>query len=272
MKLYLYTDKDTFFHRLDPRTKLCLLVVSFVLALLYGHPWLVGGAIVLIVLHACAARVVSNVLRAWGLFVCIIFFSALIWGAIGKGPEPLCIRCPFAPGDEPDASVWRIGWRATPPDAKEHLWRFSGPPLLFGLSTGLKLSAMIAAGLILLSTTKNEEISLGLIRLGVPYPIAFAFSTALRLVPTFVGTGVTVVQAQRSRGLDLDTGGVLARARKYIPLLGPIFLTTLRSTNQLAMALEATVEDLAHTIHPHPTLSEGVMEAAMALLERPIHM
>jgi energy-coupling factor transport system permease protein len=59
------------------------------------------------------------------------------------------------------------------------------------------------------------------------------------MVPTIIGTAVTVTEAQRSRGLDLESGGLLARVRTYIPLLVPIFLHTLRNTDQLAKALES---------------------------------
>jgi len=40
----------------------------------------------------------------------------------------------------------------------------------------------------------------------------------------------------------------------------------------LAMALEATPEEIAATIHSHPTLSEAVGEAALAALGRAIHI
>jgi energy-coupling factor transport system permease protein len=93
--------------------------------------------------------------------------------------------------------------------------------------------------MIFLSTTRNEEITAALLRLGLPYRAAFAFSTALRLVPTFVGAGSTIAEAQRSRGLDLDKGNILERIRKYVPLMVPVLLTALRSTDQFAMALES---------------------------------
>jgi len=80
---------------------------------------------------------------------------------------------------------------------------------------------------------------LGLIRMRVPFPAAFAFSLAIRMVPTIIGTAVTVTEAQRSRGLDTESGGPLARLRTYVPLLVPIFLHTLRNTDQLAKALES---------------------------------
>ena len=75
--------------------------------------------------------------------------------------------------------------------------------------------------------------------MGLPYPVAFALSTALRLVPTFAGAGATIVQAQVSRGLDLESGSILQRAGKFIPLAVPLFIYAIRHTNLLAMALES---------------------------------
>jgi len=39
-----------------------------------------------------------------------------------------------------------------------------------------------------------------------------------------------------------------------------------------AMRLEGTALDLEHTIHPHPTLSEAMLEAAHAVYGIPIHI
>jgi energy-coupling factor transport system permease protein len=104
---------------------------------------------------------------------------------------------------------------------------------------GLRLSTFVGISLIFLSTTRNEELTNGLIRLGIPYPLAFAFSTALRLVPTFVGAGATIIQAQVSRGLDLESGSIFKRMGKFIPQAVPLFIYAIHYTNTLAMALES---------------------------------
>ena len=119
------------------------------------------------------------------------------------------------------------------------LWSLTAADPLYGAIVALKVDGMIIAGLFFLSTTRNEEIFLGLIRLKVPYRVAFVFQMSLRLIPTFMGTVRTVVEAQKSRGLDLETGSPIARLKKHIPLLAPIFLLTIRNSDQLAMALES---------------------------------
>ncbi|HET6346759.1 MAG TPA: dihydrolipoyl dehydrogenase [Myxococcota bacterium] len=56
-----------------------------------------------------------------------------------------------------------------------------------------------------------------------------------------------------------------------VHIIGP-HATDLVAEACVALRLECTTEELAHTIHAHPTLSEGVLEAAHAAMGRPIHM
>lgn len=207
MNLYLYLDKDTPVHRLDPRAKIFILALSFALPLLNDHPlWVIASAAVILI-YGYIAQSLENLRRIRAILLFIFTFSTLVWTFFAVGEDII-------------------------------FWRVSKQSFLYGLGTGIKLDAIIIAGMLFLSTTKNEDIAQGLIRLGVPFPVAFAFSTALRLVPTFVGAGAIISQAQRSRGLDIESGSLLERIRKYIPLLVPIFLTAIRSTDGLAMALE----------------------------------
>jgi energy-coupling factor transport system permease protein len=171
----LYLDRDTFVHRLDPRTKMFLLLGMFVLAFVFTDPLYLLGVLAVVLFFGYLSRSLANLGRIWFILVGI----------------------------------------------------------------ALRLDATIVAGMIFLSTTRNEEVAIGLVRLGIPYRFAFAVSTALRLVPTIVATGLTISQAQRSRGLDLDSGNVISRIRKHLPLLVPVFVTTVRSTNVFSMALES---------------------------------
>ena len=115
---------------------------------------------------------------------------------------------------------------------------------LFGLGMGLRLLIMVWGGVWLLSTTTIEELAQASQRLGLPSRIGFAFSLAR--VSGF-GLGFcwepesVVIQAQRSRGLDISSGTIVERIRKYVPLAQtvPLIGHALRQTNLLAMALES---------------------------------
>lgn len=201
-------NKNTFIHKLDPRTKICLLFITFILALLYHHPVYPLFLLILVLLQGIVSKTLSNLKLIWRLLLLLAILTILIWSLSAKGESLI-------------------------------FWRVSYQSFLYGISSALKIDLMIIAGMVFLSTTRNEEIALGLIKLGIPYRVGFAFSTALRLIPTFIGTGATVIQAQRSRGLDPNEGNIIERIRKFIPLLVPIFLSTIRSTNLLSQALES---------------------------------
>ncbi|MCS6843735.1 MAG: energy-coupling factor transporter transmembrane protein EcfT [Caldilineales bacterium] len=212
MNIFLYLDENTWFHRLDPRTKIIGVLLLFGLPLAFNDPRYVGAVALGLVALGAAAKALPNFWRMRYLLLLLVLFSSVLWPFFAKGPTPL--------------------WSWGPLEV-------SRESLLFGIAMGLRLASFVAAGLIFLSTTTNEEFTQGLIRLRLPYPVAFAFSTALRLVPTFAGAGATIVQAQVSRGLDLESGNVFQRGRKFIPLAVPLFIYAVRHTNLLAMALES---------------------------------
>ena len=77
-----------------------------------------------------------------------------------------------------------------------------------GLGMAIKLNVLLASGLLFLSTTRIEEFSYALCRLGLPYKVGFTMTMAFRLVPVFLDSALAVVQAQRCRGLDFERGSL----------------------------------------------------------------
>jgi len=208
----LYLDHNTALHRLDPRAKLFGLLVAFALTLVFNHPGYVAAAAAAIVLAAGIGRCFVNLWRLRVIFVLLFLFSVVLWPLMLRGPTLVARLGPL--------SVTRES-------------------LLYGLAVGLRLDAMVAAGLVFLSTTRVEEFTSGLRRLGLPFPVSFAFSLAFRLVPTFAESAYTIIQAQKSRGLDLESGGLLTRLRRHVPLLIPAVVCAIRNTDLLAMTLES---------------------------------
>lgn len=110
---------------------------------------------------------------------------------------------------------------------------------MFGLGMGIRLLIMLWGGVWLLSTTTIEELTQASQRLGLPSRVGFTFSLAFRWVGILLGAGMGVIQAQRSRGLDISSGSIVERIGKYVPLVVPLIGNALRQTNLLAMALES---------------------------------
>ena len=114
-----------------------------------------------------------------------------------------------------------------------------GTPIASSLAFTTRFFAIMSAFSFFFMTTSADDLGLALEQIHVPYSISFTFTTAVRLVPTMAIDAQTVVDAQRSRGLELDKGNFLKRIRNYIPILIPLIISAIRRSVELAEALES---------------------------------
>ncbi len=61
---------------------------------------------------------------------------------------------------------------------------------------------------------------------------------ALRFIPTLIEETDKIMNAQKARGADMETGGLLQRAKALIPILIPLFVSAFRRADELALAME----------------------------------
>src|ERR1700682_2503578 len=219
MPIYLYLDQNSIVHRLNPTVKVFALFIMFWSVYWVNHPLALLPLGLLLAAIAQLTGSWPNFYRLRWLFILLIFFTTLAWMVFyRKGPALINTRI-------------------------IHLSRAS---LVFGLGRGLKLAELIATSVLFLSTTKVEEFTAGLARLGVPYRVGFAITLSFRLVPLLIGSALTVVQAQNLRGYDFNRGGPLERIKRYVPVLIPVFMGALRKANSMAIALEARGFGMSH--------------------------
>lgn len=188
------------------------MLALFVAAFLCERPLVLLPLVLLTAALILAAGGLPNVRRLRWLLALVFVMTFAIWTLFSPGGTPL------------------VAWGPVRPSAAA---------LEFALGMALKLVTFRGIGIAFLSATKIEELSWALTRLGVPYKLGFTMTLAFRLVPIFLDAAVTVVQAQRCRGFDFDAGGPLARVRRYVPVLVPVFMGALRRADGMAMALEA---------------------------------
>ncbi len=204
MRLIPYRATNSPLHRLDPRVKLAWLFLFCTGLLLFTHPFVMIWPLVMLGVFSLFGRVLKPFLVGMSVVLAVGSLSFLLW------PLILSVR------GQGGGAAW-----------------------LFGLGMGLRVSSMLLAGLLLLFTTRMEEILASLSRLGFPYPAVFSVGLTFRLVPALLGEAMNVVEAQRLRGLRFNEGGIATRARRYVPLLVPILGSALRSAHRMAWALEA---------------------------------
>ena len=114
-----------------------------------------------------------------------------------------------------------------------------GSTFVFSAAMTLRFVSLMSTFSLFFMTTSPDDLGLALEQAHVPYTLSFTFTTAVRLVPTMALDAQTVIDAQRSRGLELDKGNFMKRIRNYIPILIPLIVSAIRRSIELAEALES---------------------------------
>ena len=106
---------------------------------------------------------------------------------------------------------------------------------------------MLIAGTFLLTYTTSpilltdglESLLSPLKKVGAPiHELSMMMSIALRFIPTLIEETDKIMSAQRARGADFDSGNLIQRAKAMIPLLVPLFISSFRRADELAVAME----------------------------------
>jgi len=111
--------------------------------------------------------------------------------------------------------------------------------LIYSIAMSFRFLTLVASFSWFFLTTSPDDLGLALERSKVPYELCFAFTTAVRFVPVLADEAQTIIDAQRSRGLELDKGNMLMRIRNYLPILIPLIVNAIRRSLELAEAMES---------------------------------
>ncbi|MFQ6100299.1 MAG: energy-coupling factor transporter transmembrane component T family protein [Anaerolineae bacterium] len=114
------------------------------------------------------------------------------------------------------------------------LWAFD---LVTAVTASLRLVALTSAFFLFFRTTPPEDLGNALVKAGLPYEVAFVFSTSLQFVPVIGRKAQNIFDAQRSRGIPLEPG--LAALRHYPALMAPLLVQAFQLADELAEAMEA---------------------------------
>ena len=76
-------------------------------------------------------------------------------------------------------------------------------------------------------------------KVGLPaHELAMMMSIALRFIPTLIEETDKIMKAQSARGADFHSGGLIKRAKSFVPILVPLFIGSFRRADELAVAME----------------------------------
>ncbi|MBR4990537.1 MAG: energy-coupling factor transporter transmembrane protein EcfT [Oscillospiraceae bacterium] len=208
-------------HRLDPRTKLILLIV-YIVALFLAQGWVGYGVLLAFLLFTIKISTIPprSILRGMKPIVMILVFTGVLNLFFTREGKTLL--------NIADVIIVTEG----------------------GLTRAVMMMArilMLITGTFLLTYTTSpisltdglEALLNPLKKIGVPvHELSMMMCIALRFIPTLIEETDKIMSAQKARGADFENGSLMDRARALIPILVPLFIGAFRRADELATAME----------------------------------
>ena len=207
----LYVDKDTYLTRMHPFTKLCYIFTAIVASLVAGKLWAFAAFIGISLVMLISGKIIRKVFPLIAFSFTILITIFLIHGLFNHENATLL----FAAGP----------------------LKFYQEGMLYALRISLNVLNMLLAFAVFVLTTRPVELVEDLERIGFSPKIGYVVSSVFQIVPQMSGTMNTIMDAQRSRGLETE-GSLLTRAKSLLPLISPVVMSSLINTRERAIALE----------------------------------
>ena len=215
-----YFPTDSWFHRLDPRTKIIatifIIVLVFFIHNFFDYLFLF---IFLYVSYKIAKIPVIYLIKGIKPILFLVFIT-FVFQIFFYGENLIC-------------KIWFL------PVYKEGLIR--------GALLSLRIIFLVTFTSFLTQTTSPLDIADGLEALFRPLKklkipvseLALMMSISLRFIPLLQAEVERIVKAQMARGIDFKKGSFIKRMYNYVPILVPLFLSSFRRADELAIAMEA---------------------------------
>ena len=114
-----------------------------------------------------------------------------------------------------------------------------GLGLLRSFTYALRFVAIVGSTSIFFVTTSPDELEQIMKWMRIPRDVVFAFVTAVRFIPVVMLDAFQIIDAQKSRGLELEKGNLIARVRNMVPILIPLVVNSVIRSGELAEAMES---------------------------------
>lgn len=213
-----YFPGNTVVHRLDPRTKL-LLVIIYIVGLFNSVGWVSYAVVIAVTALSMAVSKIKpkSALKGLKPLIIIIILTAVL--------------NIFYTDGTPIVEGWIITW--------EGIER--------AVMMSLRIILLIVGTFMLTYTTSPIALTDGLElmlnplkKIKIPvHEMSMMMSMALRFIPTLIEETDKIMSAQKARGADFDSGNLFQRAKALLPILVPLFVSAFRRADELAVAMES---------------------------------
>ena len=216
-----YYQADSTIHKLDPRVKLfgtfMYIIGLFVAGNLLGYTISTMFLVAVIIMSKVPFK---RMLKGLKSILFILLFSGTFTILFTEGAHML--------------AQWGI-------------FKISVEGIIKGIEMMYRLMLLLVGSSIMTLTTTPTDVADGLEksfaplnRIKVPvHEIAMMISIAFRFIPILMEEADKIMKAQKARGADFETGGLIKKAKAMIPLLVPLLISAIKRAMDLANAMEA---------------------------------
>ena len=217
-----YFEGNSPIHRLDPRSKLVMLVAMMVFLFLAKNFYGIVLFALFFILSAVISRIpVKMFLKNLKAIWVILVFTAVI-------------NIFYTASGTVLFSIWSL--------------KITTGGLMRASFMGIRIALLILLSSLLTYTTTPNDLTDGIESLFSPlkyvglknavHTVAMMMTIALRFIPTLVEETEKIMNAQKARGADLENGKLLERVKALIPILIPLLISSIRRAYELAEAME----------------------------------
>ncbi len=209
-------------HKLDPRTKIILSVLFIVTVFLANNPLTLMFLMLVTVMLVLISRISFSVIfKAIKPLAFILLFTVILNVFLTKGEGDPLVKYGVI-------TIYTEGIvRAAFMFFRVIIFIVSSSVLLTYTTSPISLTDGIES---LLSPLKKLKVPV--------HTGAMMMSLALRFIPILVEETEKIMNAQKSRGADFTSGGLIKRAKALIPILIPLLASAFTRSDELATAME----------------------------------
>lgn len=214
-----YFPGNSFIHKMDPRMKIIVTLLYIVMLFVASHPLsLAVGILLLVVMYQVSGIPMKMITKSLKPVVPIVLFTSILNIFFVSGE--VLIKIFFI-------EITKEG-------------------VMLAILMSLRILCLIAGSSLLTYTTSPIELTDAIERLLNPlkklkvpvHELSMMMTIALRFIPTLIEETDKIISAQKARGADMESGGLMDRAKALIPVLIPLFVSSFRRADELAMAME----------------------------------
>lgn len=209
--LSLYQERDSIIHEIEPINKLLYILTAILIMIIVPSIKCAALCMIISLLLLINAKVIKKVLPIINFSFIILISIIIIQGLFNINNKTVLFN------------IGRI--------------KFYKEGIMYSALIVIRVINILCAFALLVLTTKPSDLIEDLVRRGLSPKIGYVLSSVLQIIPQMTSTMGTIMDAQRSRGLETE-GKLINRIKAFFPLIGPVVMNSLIATRERAMALE----------------------------------